>query len=222
MNIFNRVVVLLLLLLLIVTLVIAAVVPNTLLERLIYTFQQAQDLLASRWPMSYLVFLVADAAVVLILLVVLWLQIRPRRRKLVAVRSVGGTKAEINTDSVRQSLEYRVGTLPDVVKVKSTVEGKRGGVDVVLALETTPEIDIPAKMDEVTEASRELIEGKMGLKLAGIKVQIKQAAYGRGNPPPSEAAAVEDVFTAPASPEPSTSPWGAPAADAAETEPGNG
>jgi hypothetical protein len=51
-------------------------------------------------------------------------------------------------------------------------------VEVLLDLETTPEIDIPAKMEEVSQAARNLIEGKMGLRVADIKVRVKQASTG--------------------------------------------
>ena len=195
MTVVNRAVILILILLLIVLLVVAAVVPNTLLERLAYTVQQTQDALTSGWPMSYVLFLVVDLIAILVLVVLLWLEIRPRGKKVVGVRSVAGTKAELSTDSVRQSLEYRIGALPDVLRVKPTVTGARGGVSVLLDLETVPELDIPAKMEEVTVVARELIEGKMGLKLSSIRVRIKQAAYGRTKPAP----------TAPPTPQPQVS-----------------
>ncbi len=185
MNVLNRALILIMALLLIVLLIVGTIVPYTVLDRLARTVQQAQDALMAGWPMSYIVFLVIAIFAILVLLVLLWLEVRPHGKKVVNVRSVGGTQAELSTDSVRQSLEYRIGQLADVLRVKPTVSGKRGGVSVLLDLETIPELDIPAKMEEVTVAARELIEGKMGLKLSSIRVRIKQAAYGRTKPTPA-------------------------------------
>jgi hypothetical protein len=182
MNVFNRAVVILEVLSLIVLLIISAVVPNTVLERLLYTAEVAKASLESRWPLSYLLFLAVAVVLILLLVVVLWLELRPRAKKAVAVRNVKGAKAEVGTASVEQSLQYRISEIADILKVRATVQGRRGGVGIQIDLETTPEIDVPAKTAEVTQAARDVVEGKMGLKVADIKVRIKHAAYGKVRP----------------------------------------
>ena len=182
MNAFNRVVFILLILLLIALLIVTAVVPFTVLERLIYTLQQAYDVLQARWPWSYLVYLAAAILVILLILVLLWLEIRPRAKKTLTVRTVSGTQAEVSTASVQQALQQRVSQVGDVFKVKPTVTGKGGGVDVLLELETPPEIDIPAKVDEVSQVARDLIENKMGLRVSKVKVLLKHGPYGKTPP----------------------------------------
>jgi len=184
MNIFNRVVVVLEVLLLIILLIIAAVVPNTVLERLLYTMQQLQSALQVRWPMSYVLFLVVAIVLILLLVLLLWLELRPQGRKTVTVRTDSGTQAEVSTSSVEQSLQHRISEIADVLKVRPVVRGKRGGVDIVIDLETTPEIDIPTKMDEVSQVARELIESKMGLRITNVKVRVRQAPYGKVKAPP--------------------------------------
>ena len=179
MKVFNRVVIIVGILLLIVLLIIAAVVPNTVLEDVLYAAQQAQDALLIDWPRSYVFFLVADIVWILLLVVLLWFELRPTARKTVTIRSVSGAQAEVSTSAVQQSLEYHIAEIGDVLKVRPTVRGKRKGVDVVVDLETLPEIDIPAKMEEVSQAAREVIEGKMGLKVANLKVRMRQARHGR-------------------------------------------
>jgi len=187
MNVFNRTVVILEILLIVGVLIVAAVVPYTVLERLLYTVQQAQTVLLERWPISYVLFLLVAIVLIFLLILLLWLELRPRPKKTVTVRSVSGTQAEVSTSSVEQSLEYRIGDIGDVLKVKPTVRGKRSGVDIVIDLETTPEIDIPTKMEEVSQAARDVVEGKMGLKVSSIKVRIKQAPYGRAKVSPRPA-----------------------------------
>lgn len=189
MNAFNRVVFILLILALIAVLIVTAVVPFTVLERLIYTLQQAQNLLQARWPWSYLLALAAIIVLVLLALVLLWLEVRPRAKKTLMVRTVGGTQAQVSIDSVQQALQQRISQLGDVFKVRPTVAGKGGGVDVLLELETPPEIDIPAKVDEVSQAARDLIESKMGLHVSKVRVLLKHGPYGKAPPAASVAPA---------------------------------
>lgn len=179
MNAFNRVVSVLLILLLVAALIVAAVVPFTVLERLIYTLQQAQNVLQARWPWSYLVFLAAAIVLILLVLILLWFEVRPRAQKTVRVRTVGGTQAEVSTASVQQALQQRVGQVNDVFRVRPTVTGKGGGVDVLLELETPAEIDIPSKVDEVSQVARDLIESKMGLRVSKVRVLLKHGPYSK-------------------------------------------
>ena len=179
MNVFNRVVVIIATLLLIVGLIVTTVVPFTVLERLTYALQQAYSTLSARWPWSYVPFLVGAVVLILVLIIVLWLEVRPHAKKTLTVRTVTGTQAEVSAASVEQGLEHHISQVADVYKVKPIVRGKRGGVDVLLELETIPEIDIPAKVEEVSLSARELIEGRMGLHVSDLKVLMKQVAYAK-------------------------------------------
>jgi hypothetical protein len=152
------------------------------LERLVYTLQQAQDVLQARWPWSYLVFLAADIVLVLLALVLLWLEVRPAAKKSLTVRTVSGTQAEVSTASVQQALQQRVGQISDVYKVRPTVTGRGGGVDVHLEMETPPEIDIPSKVDEISQVARDLVESKMGLRVSRVKVLLKHGPYSKAAP----------------------------------------
>ncbi len=183
MKIVNRAVVIVEILLLIVLLIVAAVVPNTVLSQLGYTIERAENALLLDWPRSYFLFLVVAVPLIFVLILLLWLEVRPETSNKVLVRGKDGTQTEVSTASVAESLRHHVDEIEDVFKVKATVRGKRGGVDIVFDLETTPEIDIPTKMAEVSQAARNLIEGKMGLKVADIRVRAKQAPYGGAKTP---------------------------------------
>ena len=214
MRVFNRTVVILEILLLAVVLIVAAVVPNTVLERLLYTLQQAQLWLQLGWPRNYIVFLLVAIVLIFLLLVLLWLEVRPQARRTITVRGRDGTEAEVSTSSVAQSLQRRISEVPDVSRVRATVRGVRTGVDVVLDLETTPEIDIPSKMDEVSQAARDLVESKMGLHVARIRVNVKQVRYGEAATIPTTPS-VQPGMPAPPMPETDTGP------EAAEELPGS-
>lgn len=218
MNIFNRAVVILEVVFLIIMLIVAAVVPNTVLSQMGYMVEQAQSALQLGWPRSYIVFLVVAIPVIFLLIVLLWLEIRPATSSKVIVRGRDGTRTEVSTSSVAQSLRLHIDEIEDVFNVKSTIRGKRGGMDIQLNLETTPEIDIPAKMEEVSKAARELIEGKMGLRIADIKVNVRQASYAAAKAPrpgPIAAPPSEPADFVPAEPSPTD-------ITAEESDPGQG
>jgi uncharacterized alkaline shock family protein YloU len=64
-----------------------------------------------------------------------------------------------------------------VISVSSRIEGHARGVDIDLYLETSPEVDVPMKTEEVLQVTREVIEDKIGLKMGKAQVRIKHAAY---------------------------------------------
>jgi hypothetical protein len=189
MNIFNRIVVVLHILLLIALLIISVVLPNRVLSRSLSALQQVQTTLQSSWPTSYIVFLAAAVLLVFLLIILLWLELRPQASNKVLIRNRDGTQTELSTASLAESLRRSIDEIQDVFKVKTIVHGKRNGLDILLNLETTPEIDIPSKMQEVSQAARGLVEGKMGLKVANIRVQVKHAPYGSAKTPHLEPAA---------------------------------
>jgi hypothetical protein len=176
MNIVNRALIILEIVLLIVLLIVSAVVPNTVLRQMGYAVETAETTLQLGWPRSYIVFLLVAIPVIFLLILLLWLELRPQTADRVVVRGRDGTRTEVSTRSVALTLQKHIDEIEDVFNVKSSVRGKRGGVQVLLNLETTPEIDIPAKMEMVSRAARELIEGKMGLKVANINLHVKPAS----------------------------------------------
>jgi hypothetical protein len=212
MNIFNRVLVVLHILLLIALLIAAVIRPNTVLGRSLDAVQQAQSALQLYWPTSYVVFLAAAVLVVFLLIMLLWLELRPQSSNKVLIRNRDGAQTEVSTASLAESLRRSIDEIPDVFKVKCIVHGRRSGLDILLNLETTPEIDIPSKMQEVSQSARGLVEGKMGLKVANIKVQIKNAPYGSAKAP-----RVEPV-TAPPLPSPDSVSTEAPTVEPQEPD----
>jgi uncharacterized alkaline shock family protein YloU len=90
---------------------------------------------------------------------------------------VEGGEARITIDSVEQRLAYNIDQLPDVIHVTPRVTGRSRGVDVDLLLETSPEVDIPMKTEEVLQVTREAIVERMGLKLGKVQIKIKHAPY---------------------------------------------
>ena len=182
MNVFNRLVVILLLLLIIIATALIIIVPQE-------SFRLAaliSDLLRQR-SADYiggpdrLLFaggrVIVGGAVVMLCLILLWLEIRRPRKRTIRTQKLAGGEAHITVASIEQRLAYNIDQLPDVVKVTPHISGKSRGVDIDLLLETSPDIDVPMKTEEVLEVTREVIGERMGLKLGKVQVKIKHAPY---------------------------------------------
>ena len=66
-----------------------------------------------------------------------------------------------------------------MIKVSPHISGRGRGVDIDLLLETSPDIDVPMKTEEVLQVTREVVAERMGLKLGKVQVKIKHAPYPR-------------------------------------------
>jgi hypothetical protein len=174
MNLFNRVFVVLLLVLLIpvlVLVILAGTFPGVLVGSL------RQGLAAWESPsLAMQVTAIVVAAVLLVVdLALLFLEFRRPGPQTVRLLHVANGEAGLTTSSIEQRLTQAIHQVPDVVKVSPTVIGKRKGVEVVLNLETSPEVDVPAKTDEVVAVTRDVVEHKMGLALLKVKVNLRLA-----------------------------------------------
>lgn len=176
MNVFNRVLVVLLLLGLIAVLVVGVVLPANCIAWLQAVAAGADAVLVV--PGAY-IHLGVTAALLVSCLVLLVLEMRQPRRLTVKVRQAGGGTVELGTESVTRSLEYNVGQIPGVAKVRPVVVSQGKSVRVALDLELSPEADLRGKTEEVIQLARELVEGKLGLKLSsgGLRVNVRQAPY---------------------------------------------
>jgi len=105
------------------------------------------------------------------------MELRRPRKKTVRVQKLAGGEAHITIDSIAQRLAYNIDQLPDVIKVSPKIDSRARGVDIDLLLETTPDIDVPMKTEEVLQVTREVVGERMGLKLGKVQVSIKHAPF---------------------------------------------
>lgn len=111
---------------------------------------------------------------------ILWLEVRRPRAKTIKVQKVSGGEAELTTESIASRLEYNIDQLADVLRVKPSISSGRKGVRVDLELETTPEIEVPMKTEEIQQLTKDIVENRMGLKLETVRVIIRHAPYSKG------------------------------------------
>ena len=182
MNVINRLLIVLLLLAIILLAAIIVIAPKQTVD----LGSMALDGMGSwidlwqtprYWPLFASGRVVIGGALVLLCLLLLWLELRKPKKKTIRVQQVAGGDASISVDSIGQRLAYNIDQLPDVIKVSPRITGRSRGVDVELVLETSPDVDVPMKTEEVLQVTREVVEDRMGLKLGKVEVKIKHAPY---------------------------------------------
>jgi hypothetical protein len=126
-------------------------------------------------------FLIAQIAVgigsVLVFGLLITLEILTGQSRGVRIRTAQGGSAELDTASIGRRLNWHLDQLAEIISVVPAVKSKGGSVDIRLEIEAAPDIDVPMKTDEVVEATREIIEEDMGLKLGKLDVRMRYAPF---------------------------------------------
>jgi len=182
MNIFNRLVVIVLLVVSMIVLPMVLVLVPARPDIVAIMGQQALIRLTAIGGQNRIPFILGGASLAVLTFVacglLLWLELRRPHGKAVRVQKVSGGEAKVTTDSIARRLAYNIDQLAEVISAKPKITAKGKGVHVRLNVETGPEIDVPAKTEEISRVAREVIEERMGLKLAGrLEINIKHAPY---------------------------------------------
>lgn len=115
---------------------------------------------------------------ILVFGLLLWLEVHRPATRTVTVKTKSGAQAKLATSAVVQQLAWHIDQLPGVVHVRPKIApGKENAINIVLDLETSPEVDVPTKTDEVISVARQVIHDRMGLNSGVIEVNIRHAAY---------------------------------------------
>ncbi|MCS7221212.1 MAG: hypothetical protein RML36_11670 [Anaerolineae bacterium] len=178
MDVFNRLFAIVILLLILVTGVLAAAFPFASLGFVREGIVRLETLLQQEQELRPVLFVIGQIAAVLFTLLVpgllLWLEMRrPRPGAAPVAMAEGIAQARVATDSVAQRLGWHLSQLADVLNVRPIVRASGRRVDVELEVETTPEIEVLMKTEEVAAVTREVVEDRMGLQLGKLNVQIR-------------------------------------------------
>jgi hypothetical protein len=176
-NIFNRLVVVLSLLGIMIASAIFFIVPVVILQVVNPFLQQLEANLKANQLLQIAGGLVLTFVVWVFCAALLWLEVRRPRPKTIKVLKISGGEAELTIDSIANRLEYNIDQLADIIKVKPIISPGRKGVKVDLELETSPEIEVPMKTEEVQQLTKDIVETRMGLKLDSVRVLIRHAPY---------------------------------------------
>jgi len=179
MNAVNRVLVVILLLVAIPLCTILLVVPLPVLEEVTQQSAALVDLLTSLRPYVRVILGILFALtldVIFVLLIIL--EVRRPTPKAIRVEQTAGGEVQISVASIADRLKYEVDQLPGVLRTKSKVSAKRGGVVVELDVEMAAGIEVPEKAERIVETARQVVEEKIGLKLARPpKVNLRAVPY---------------------------------------------
>ncbi len=136
-----------------------------------------------RVPMGILFALTMD--IIFILLIVL--EVRRPSRKAIRVEQMTGGEVTVSVASIADRLKYEVDLLSNVLRCKPKVSAKRGGIVIELDVETAAGINVPAKAEQIVEVAQQVVEEKMGLKLARPpKVNLRAVPYPRASQAPAK------------------------------------
>ena len=182
MNIFNRLVVIVLLVVGMIVLPVVLVLVPARLDIVTTIGEEGLSRLADIGRQNQILFILGGASLAVLTFIIcgllLWLELRRPHGKVVRIQKVSGDEAKVTTDSIARRLEYNIDQLAEVISVKPKITSKGKGVHVRLNVETGPEIDVPAKTEEISKVAREVIEERMGLKLVGkLEISIKHVPY---------------------------------------------
>lgn len=183
MNILNRIIVILLLLGAVFLLITFMVVPVGLADWSAEFFSLVAQLLEENgitflaFTWTWIGLILTGMFLLIILILLLYLEVRRPLGRTVRILQVSSGEAQMSTDSVALRLEHNIDQLAEVISAKPTITSRGSGVEVALDVETSPEVDVPSKTEEICQVAREVLEDRMGLRLNKIRVNIKHAPY---------------------------------------------
>ena len=200
MNVFNRIVIVLGILVWLAILFFVAAQPLETVDLVKFNFDYFGTALLDL--QIYYAFLGVVGGLALLLLVLLWLEVRRPKRKVVRIKTTKGGKAYLGVQSVTQSLEYRIDELAGVRQVRPHITSLGRDVKVVIDLDTSPSVNIPVLTDQIVDLCHDIVEGQLGVKIHGkVEVDVSHAPYPRGTMPPTEPFGGEAVAVPPTPPQ---------------------
>lgn len=113
---------------------------------------------------------------ILVLLIII--EMRQPKVKFINVEKAAGGEVEVSIASIVDRLRHEVDALPGVLKVKPRVSGKRGGVAIHLDVDIAAGLDVPVQAGQIVKVVQQVVEEKMGLKMAKTpKVKLRTVPY---------------------------------------------
>ncbi len=179
MKVFNKIVVVIDVIAMIALLVIMLLSPLQVIDFAQYNLGLLAESLTSNPFWTW--YVVGSIVAAVILLVIFFMEIWPRKRKSVRIRAQGRGNARISLKSVQQTLEYRISELEGVNSVMPTFRTRGKDVGVTLAVDAAPGVNVPALSDQIIDLSVRILEGELGLKLRGrMNLDINSAPVRAG------------------------------------------
>jgi uncharacterized membrane protein len=181
LNFLNRVIVTILLLVLIVILVPVAVTPQGVAQLAASILQQVQ---VDAFSLSHLIVAVVCLVSVVICLFLIGLEWRRQAVRSVVIGGTGSGATELAIGSIAQRLQEDLEELPQVRQVSPTVTTNGRRVDVRLDVQTTSDVDVPAKAIEIERVAKDSL-ARLGLQKFKLRAKIVCVPGTSSEPVPS-------------------------------------
>ena len=163
---FNRVVLIFLCLALIVAavaiIVLTWTIPNRTINWLADAVQWMDD---NDGDLEKALLTTVSASVGLIAMIVLLIELIPRRGPGVKVSGLNRGNATLSTAAIGQRIEEAVCQVPNVSEVKANVISKKNGVLVSLDLQVDPEANLATVTDEACQVAEDVLENRVHVSL---------------------------------------------------------
>lgn len=166
MNTFNRTVVVLLCVLLVVAAVgliaLTWTIPNRSINWLADAVQWLDD---NDGDLEKALLTSVSAFVGLVALIVLVLELLPRRGPAVEVNDLASGTATLSAAAISQRIEEAVIRVPHVSEVRADVKTRRKGVQVMLDLQVDPDANLATVTDEACQTAQEVLTERLHVQL---------------------------------------------------------
>lgn len=94
----------------------------------------------------------------------------PQEPSIVALSSVQGGTAAITLSALLQGLKQELEQQTGLQAVRPSITSRRDGIDVQVELHAERDAQLSDRAEEVSQAARDLLEGKWGLKVKNVHV----------------------------------------------------
>jgi len=178
MNTFNRVVIVVALLALMALVTAICVLPHVILTNVGQWLVDLGRYFNGVQPVWRLILgLLLALFLNVIILFLIFLEVRPEHRRFIRVQQVTGGMATISTDSITQQVAYKLDPIPGVLKVSPKINAKGDKVRAVVDVEVAAGSDVPDLASRLMEAVKTVLADNLGLQVYGQpEVRIKVAA----------------------------------------------
>ncbi len=171
MSLLNRLLALALILLLLALGLALMLFPR---EALLWTRLTIEAVERTFTPVTQAILIVAGLGLALLAVILLLLELTPRRPAAVRLLQVSSGEARLTTDAIAQRIKRELETLPEILRVTPQVHSRGKSVDLRLAIETDPEADVGPAVERACQLAREVTENRMGVRVNRVWASVSQ------------------------------------------------
>ncbi len=169
LNTLNRIVIVVTCLVLMVAFTALFLLPHVALPSVGRWMADWGDYFARQDPWTRLGIGIALAAVVdLVLLAVIFTEVRRSRSRYIRVQQVAGGMATISIESVTEMLQHRLDPLPGVIRITPTIRAKGNKVDAHVDVGVSPGTNVPQAASRLISEVQSVLTDELGMQIAGV------------------------------------------------------